>query len=293
VIDRIIGDARADAGPSFRAPHPATDVGAAFALAMAACDEADAIALGSFRQGIEVESKPDASFVTEADRSIERAIRARIAAQFPDDGLVGEEYGEDHARASRRWIIDPIDGTHSYMRGVPLFATLLALEVDGRLAVAVVSAPGLHRRWFAWRDGGAWAMDTGGGGETAAAARLHVSGIGDLGQAHLVLSSWVSLRDSALTPGIGDLADRVWRERAYGDFWGYVLVAEGAADLRVENELKVWDIAAPRLIVEEAGGRVTDLRGGPDVPALGVLASNAILHEEALAVLRGTRPAGT
>jgi histidinol-phosphatase len=228
---------------------------------------------------------------------VERAIRTRVAARFPGHGLVGEEYGEDQGQAARssgrRWIIDPIDGTHSYMRGVPLFATLLAYEVDGRLAVGVVSAPGLHRRWFAWQGGGAWAVDTSrGSADLASAARLHVSGVADLRDAHLVLSSWVSLRDSDLTPGFVALAGRVWRERAYGDFWGYVLVAEGAAELMIESDLKIWDIAAPRLVVEEAGGRLSDLFGGRDLPAKGVLASNGILHDEALRILIGGEAGG-
>jgi histidinol-phosphatase len=273
---------------SFRAPDPDSEVGAAFELAMEACDEADAIAMASFRQAMVVEEKPDASFVTVADRAVERAIRARIAARSPGDGLVGEEYGEEHATGSgRRWIVDPIDGTHSFMRGIPIFATLLALELEGRLAVGVVSAPGLHRRWFAWRDGGAWAVDTRSGStDLSASARLHVSSIADLELAQLVLSSWVALRESEHSPGFAALADRVWRDRAYGDFWGYVLVAEGAAELMLESDLQVWDIAAPKLVVEEAGGRLTDLLGGDDVPAKGVIASNGILHDEALRILR-------
>jgi histidinol-phosphatase len=271
----------------FRAPDPGTELGAAFELAMTACDEADAVALSSFRQVLEVETKPDASFVTVADRAVERAIRTRISGRFPDHGLVGEEYGEDQARATRRWIIDPIDGTHSYMRGIPLFATLLAFEVEGRLEVGVVSAPGLHRRWFAWRGGGAWAVDTARSTvDPGSAARLHVSRITELGTAQLVLSSWVSLRDSDLVPGFVTLADRVWRERAYGDFWGYVLVAEGAAEVMLESDLKIWDIAGPRIVVEEAGGRVTDLLGGKDLPAKGVLATNGALHADVLRILR-------
>jgi histidinol-phosphatase len=121
---------------------------------------------------------------------------------------------------------------------------------------------------------------------------MHVSGVADIGAAHLLLSSWVSLRDSDLTPGFPELAGRVWRERAYGDFWGYMLVAEGAAELMLERELNLWDIAAPRVVVEEAGGRLTDLIGGEDLPAKGVLASNGALHDEALRILAGRDPAG-
>ena len=120
---------------------------------MAACDEADAIALASFRRAIAVSAKPDATYVTAADTAVEAAVRERIGHRFPDHGLVGEEYGEQPAASGRRWIIDPIDGTHNYMRGLPIFATLLALEVEGELALGVVSAPALARRWFAWRDG--------------------------------------------------------------------------------------------------------------------------------------------
>jgi histidinol-phosphatase len=279
-----------------RPPDPGTELGAALELALACCDEADAIALGSFRQAIEVEAKPDASFVTAADRAVERAIRTRIAARFPDHGLVGEEYGEDQgdaARASgRRWIIDPIDGTHSFMRGVPIFATLLAFEVEGALAVGVVSAPALRRRWVAWRGGGAWALDTGpAGGDLASAMRLHVSGIAELATAHLVFSSAPTLR-SELTPGFDALVDRVWRDRGFGDFWGYMLVAEGAAEIMLERDLSLWDVAAPRLIVEEAGGRMTDLVGGDDLPATGVIASNDVLHDAVVAILSGDLASG-
>ncbi len=157
-------------------PDTSTEIGAAVETALAACDEADAISLASFRRTIAVEAKPDASFVTAADTAVERAIRARITARFPDHGLVGEEYGVEPSQSGRRWIIDPIDGTHNYMRGVPVYATLLALEIDGEMALGVVSAPALHRRWFSWQGGGAWAVDTvPGGWDPSSAASLSVS----------------------------------------------------------------------------------------------------------------------
>jgi histidinol-phosphatase len=273
-------------GDASRLPDPATELGAALELAVACCDEADAIALASFRQVIEVEAKPDASFVTAADRAVERAIRTRIAARFGEHALVGEEYGDeqrDAARASgRRWIIDPIDGTHSFMRGVPIFATLLAFEVEGVLGVAVVSAPALRRRWVAWRGGGAWALDTGEGrGGLTSAARLHVSGIADLATAHLLFSSAPSLR-SDLSPGFDALVERVWRDRGFGDFWGYALVAEGAAEAMIEVGLKSWDAAAPTVLIEEAGGRVTDFEGLRDINAGTILGSNGRLHDTVL-----------
>jgi histidinol-phosphatase len=173
---------------SLTAPDPSTEIGSALEVALAACDAADAISLGSFRETIGVETKADASFVTEADTAVERAIRERISQRFPDHGFVGEEYGEAVSEGGRRWIIDPIDGTHNYMRGVPIYATLLALEVEGELAVGVVSAPALHRRWFSWAGGGAWAADTVAGGWDRESARsISVSDNDRLDQAALVL----------------------------------------------------------------------------------------------------------
>jgi len=269
-------------------PGSDSEVGAALELALAACDEADAISMASFRRAIRVEAKADRSFVTAADEAVEQAIRGRIERRFPDHGLVGEEYGEQPSGQGRRWIIDPIDGTHNYMRGVPLFATLLAFEMDGQAAVGVVSAPALQRRWFAWRGGGAWAVATAAGQwERSSAAPISVSDVASLEATSLVYSSLPSVVDSGLAPGFGDLLGRVWRDRGLGDFYGYMLVAEGAADVMVEAELKIWDLAAPRAVLEMAGGRLTDLRGGADMPALGVLASNGRLHETILAELRG------
>jgi len=264
-------------------PDATTEIGAAVAVALAACDEADAISLASFRRELAIESKPDASFVTEADTAVERAVRERISTRFPHHGLVGEEYGEAPSASGRRWIIDPIDGTHNYMRGVPLFATLLALEIEGQLAVGAVSAPALHRRWFSWAGGGAWAVETAPDGwDPASASRLSVSAIDRLEQASVVYSSYPSIVDSGWAPGFGRLLGEVWRDRGLGDFYGYMLVAEGAADVMVEAELKVWDLAGPRAVLEQAGASVTDIRGGADMPATGVMATNGRLHRAVL-----------
>jgi histidinol-phosphatase len=264
-------------------PDTTTEIGAAVAVALAACDEADAISLASFRRKLAVEAKPDASFVTEADTAVERAVRERISARFPHHGLVGEEYGEAASASGRRWIIDPIDGTHNYMRGVPVYATLLALEVEGRLAVGAVSAPALHRRWFSWAGGGAWAVETTPDGwDPASASRLAVSAVDRLEEASVVYSSYPSLVDSGWAPGFGRLLGKVWRDRGLGDFYGYMLVAEGAAEVMVEAELKVWDLAGPRAVMEHAGATVTDIRGGTDMPATGVLATNGRLHRAVL-----------
>ncbi len=269
-------------------PDPATELGAAVAVALAACDDADAISMAWFRQRIEIEAKPDTSFVTAADTAVERAVRERIRARFPDHGLVGEEYGEQPSASGRRWIIDPIDGTHNYMRGVPVFATLLALEIDGRLAVGVVSAPALQRRWFSWLDGGAWAVTTvAGGWDRASAVPVRASDIDDVAEASVVYSSLPSILGSGLAPGFVDLLGAAWRDRGLGDFYGYMLVAEGAAEAMVESELKVWDLAGPAAVLLQAGGRLTDLEGGDDMPARGVLATNGRLHEAVLARLKG------
>jgi histidinol-phosphatase len=272
---------------ALRLPDPATELGACVQLALACCDEADALALASFRQHIAVEAKADSSFVTAADRAVERAIRERILGRFPQHGLVGEEYGEQASASGRRWFIDPIDGTHNYMRGVPVFATLLALEVDGRLVLGAVSAPALHRRWLAWQDGGAWGADLGPDGwQPSTARRLRVSGVHDLASASVVYSSLPSIARSGRAPGFVGLLGRAWRDRGLGDFWGYMLVAEGAVEAMIEAELSPWDLAGPRAILQEAGGRLSDLEGGQDIPAAGVVASNGSLHAEILAALR-------
>ena len=269
-------------------PDPSTEIGAAAEIALAACDEADTISLASFRRAIRIEAKPDASFVTEADTAVERAIRERITSRFPDHGLVGEEYGTAESASGRRWIIDPIDGTHNYMRGVPVYATLLALEIEDRLAVGVVSAPALHRRWFSWDGGGAWAVDTvPGGWDRDSAMRLSVSKVDRLDEASLVYSSFPSIEESGWAPGFGPLLGKVWRDRGLGDFYGYMLVAEGAAEVMVEAELKIWDLAGPRAVMQHAGAQVTDIEGGEDMPDHGVLATNGRLHQTILDELAG------
>ena len=274
-------------------PDPASEIGAALEVALGACDAADAISMASFRRSIEVTSKPDASFVTAADTAVERAIREHIGARFPDHGLVGEEYGEQASSSGRRWFIDPIDGTHNYMRGVPVFATLLGLEIDGRLAVGAVSAPALHRRWFSWLGGGAWAADVRADGwDRESAVPIRVSDVADLGAASVVYSSLPSVMSCGLAPGFVDLLGSVWRDRGLGDFYGYLLVAEGAAEVMVEADLKTWDLAGPRAVLEHAGGRLTDLTGGPDMPTRGVLATNGRLHDLVLARLAGETPKG-
>ena len=234
------------------------DLEAWLAFAQSACDAADEIALRSFRRDVEVMTKPDRTFVTAADRAIEQLIRGRIQAAFPDHGLVGEEYGREEGAGRARWYIDPIDGTHNFIRGVPLFGTLLALELDGELQIGVVSAPALRERWYARRGGGAWAV--GAAGMTGPRA-IHVSRVAGLADAQVLYGSGHDIETSGRAPGFPPLLGAVWRERGFGDFWGYALLAEGAAEAMIEVDLSTWDIAAPLVVVEEAGGRVTDLGG--------------------------------
>ncbi len=240
------------------------------------CDAADEIALRSFRRGVAVSRKPDRTFVTEADTGIERLIRERISDAYPDHGVIGEELGAEGSGASVRWYVDPIDGTHNYIRGVPLFATLLAAERDGELQAAVVSAPALGSRWYAWRGGGAWAIDRTG----AEPRRIEVSRIDRIDEAQVLYAGTVDVEASGRAPGFRRLLAEAWRERGFGDFWGYTLLADGAAEAMVEVDLQVWDAAAPTLIVEEAGGRVTDLDGRRGLNGKTFLATNGILHEQ-------------
>jgi histidinol-phosphatase len=247
-------------------------------LAHAACDEADELARRSFRRDLEISTKPDRTFVTEADTEIERSIRRRIAAAHPDHGLVGEEYGTEAGEASVRWYIDPIDGTHNFIRGVPLFGTLLAVERDGELQAAVLSAPALHERWWARRGGGAWAR----GIDDDAPRRIRVSRVTTLADAQVLYGSGHEIEASGLAPGFRGLLGDVWRERGFGDFWGYALLAAGAAEAMVEVGLQTWDAAAPTVLVEEAGGRATDFDGRRAIDSGTFVVSNGLLHEELL-----------
>jgi histidinol-phosphatase len=243
------------------------------------CDEADAISVGQFRRNPVTTRKPDRSFVTEADTAIERLLRERIADAYPDHGVLGEEYGSAAAGASVRWIVDPIDATHNYLRGVPVFATLIAVERDGELQAGVISAPALGARWYAWRGGGAWASGPlGGAGGGSAPRRLAVTAIADLAEAQVLYAGTREV-EAATGGGLGRLVDRAWRERGFGDFWGYALLAEGAAEVMVEVGLSIWDTAAPAVLVEEAGGRVTNFAGERQFDGATLLATNGVLHD--------------
>jgi len=266
------------------AKAPETELDAWLALAHAACDEADGIARSTFRRDLQISRKPDRTLVTQADTAIERAIRARLAAAHPDHGIVGEEYGTESADAATRWYIDPIDATNNFVRGVPIFATLLAVEHDGELQAAVVSAPALRERWWARRGGGAWTR----GVDDAEPRRIRASEVAAVEDAQVLYGSGDEVEASGLAPGFRRLLRDAWRERGFGDFWGYMLLAEGAAEAMVEVGLSSWDAAAPLLIVEEAGGQATDFDGRRILDGGTFVATNGILHEEILARLRGT-----
>lgn len=247
-------------------------------VALGVCDAADALAMRSFRTAIEIESKTDGSFVTAADTAIERMIRERLADRYPDHGIIGEEYGSEAAVAATRWYVDPIDGTHNFMRGIPLFATLLAVERDGETQVGVISAPAMGQRWYASRGGGAWTS----GGPHAAPRRLAVSTVDSVGDSQVLYRAVMDMRGSRVAAGFDALLASVWRDRGYGDFWGYTLVADGSAEAMLERDLRPWDMAAPWLLVEEAGGRVTDFEGRRSFATGESLATNGILHDEVL-----------
>jgi histidinol-phosphatase len=252
-------------------------------LALEACDAADAVALRSFRRDVEVSRKPDRTYVSAADQEIERLVRERILARHPDHGLVGEDYGSEAGAGSVRWYVDPIDGTHNFIRRIPVFATLIAVERDGEVQAGVVSAPAIGSRWFAWRGGGAWSTSAGSDGPR----RIHVSKVASAADAQLFYGDGPSIEASGAAPGFASLLGEMWRTRGFGDFWGYALVAEGAGEAMIEVGLSPWDVAAPMVLVEEAGGRLTDFAGGRSLTARDYLASNGELHEELLKRLRG------
>jgi histidinol-phosphatase len=246
-------------------------------LALELAGVADGITVPAFRRaGLHVETKPDRTPVTEADRSVERALRERIAAERPGDAVVGEEFGGTGAGAARRWFLDPIDGTKNFVRGIPVFATLIALEQEGELVVGVCSAPGLHARWWAARGMGAY----------ESGRRIHVSAVASLDAAQLSYDSLPGFDEHGLGEPFLALARRCARTRGFGDFWSHVLVAEGAVDVAVEPEVKPWDLAPLRVIVEEAGGRFTDLAGTARIDGGSAVSSNDLLHDEVLAALR-------
>jgi histidinol-phosphatase len=251
------------------------------ALAHELADLADAIALPRFMaQDLQVETKPDDSPVTDADRATERAIKAKLAEARPNDALIGEEYGNTSGSGNRTWIIDPIDGTANFMRGVPVWATLIALAVDGKPVVSVVSAPAMGRRWWAAPEVGAHTLDIDG-----TERPIRVSKIADAAHASISYNNLRLWDASGKLAQLVEFTRTLWRTRAYGDFWSYMLLAEGSLEIVAEHDLKIYDIAALVPIVEQSGGKLTALDGPLTAETSSVLATNGKLHALATAAL--------
>lgn len=251
------------------------------ALALELADLADAITLERFESSdLKVDTKPDMTPVSDADVAVEGALRDKLGTTRPTDAVLGEEFGGDLQFSGRQWVIDPIDGTKNYVRGVPVWATLISLLEDGKPVVGVVSAPALARRWYASEGSGAWRTFADG-----SVTRLEVSGIAELGDASISISSLTGWRDRDLREQLISLTDDAWRLRGYGDFFSYCLVAEGAVDIAAEPEVSLWDLAALSVLVSEAGGRFTSLAGEDGPHGGDAVATNGLLHDEVLSRL--------
>lgn len=271
-------------------PSPGADVfDDDLALALRLADAADAVSMSRFDAAdLDVRLKADATHVTEADLATERAIRALIAAERPGDGVLGEEFGTDTGTpgpGSRQWIIDPIDGTANYLKGIPMWATLIALAVDGVPQVGVVSQPAIGRRWWAATGSGSWTN-----GPDASPRRIHVSAVDDLAASSVSFQSIGQWDDAGRLDDLIRLTRAVWRDRGYGDAWPYMLLAEGRLEFVAEFDVKEYDIAAHVPIVREAGGRFTDIDGVDTIGTRSSLATNGVLHEAYLHLLTTTEP---
>ncbi|MDK8364607.1 histidinol-phosphatase [Corynebacterium sp. UMB10119B.1] len=251
------------------------------ALALELADAADAITLDRFEASdLKVKSKPDMTPVSDADVAVEEVLRERLAEARPGDSIVGEEFGGETAFEGRQWVIDPIDGTKNFVRGVPVWATLISLLVDGQPVLGVVSAPALARRWYAAQGSGAWRTFNKG-----SLKRLEVSHVSELADASLAMSSLEGWKARDLQENFIALTERTWRLRGYGDFFGYCLVAEGAVDIAAEPEVSVWDLAALSVLVTEAGGTFSSLNGEPGPHGGDAIATNGLLHDAARKVI--------
>jgi histidinol-phosphatase len=259
-----------------------TDLRARLTFALELADEADRIAMTYYRGELGTTEKADGSLVTLADKAVEARLREMITRRAPESAILGEEQGHSAGTSEDggRWILDPIDGTHGFARGLPIWASLIAYEVAGVVQLGVASAPALGTRWWAARGLGAYRGGTDGG---HAGERIRVSSIASLAEAQVLNGSMkYALRR---WPNAQAVNDRAWRDRGYGDFWAHCLVAEGAAEAMFEHGPSAWDLAALLVIVEEAGGRLTDDQGLPGIDQGHAVTSNGLVHEELLALL--------
>lgn len=235
-----------------------------------------------------VQKKGDGSPLTVADQEAERFLRAEIEKAFPDDGIVGEEFGETAGRNGIRWILDPIDGTKSFISGVPLFGTMVGVEVDGEACIGALYFPGLDEGISALHGGGAWHVR--GTGEPKPA---RVSRQGVLAESILVTSEVETFAKRGAADGYAALADSVYVARTWGDAYGYLLVATGRVEIMIDPMLNVWDAAAVKPIIEEAGGRFSDWRGASRIDGGDAIGTNGLVHDRVLEILRAAVPDAT
>ncbi|HIW95003.1 MAG TPA: histidinol-phosphatase [Candidatus Corynebacterium gallistercoris] len=257
-------------------------------LALTLADAADAITMARFEaHDLKVESKPDLTPVSDADTAVEQELRSILSAHRPEDAVLGEEFGGEATFSGRQWVIDPIDGTKNFVRDVPVWASLISLLVDGEPVVGVVSAPALSRRWWAASGMGAWrSFAAAHGTRSAGSKRLHVSAVSKLADASMAISSLSGWAELGKRDQLIELTDKAWRLRGYGDFWSYMLVAEGAVDIAAEPEVSLWDLAALVPIVTEAGGTFTALDGTAGPHGGSAVATNGQLQQSVLDALR-------
>lgn len=254
-------------------------------LALKLADIADEISMARYQAiDLVVETKPDLTPVSDADRAVEDAIRNQLLLSRKSDAIIGEEFGSKSEASSREWIIDPIDGTKNFIRSVPVWATLIALRQDGEIVVGVVSSPALAKRWYASKGGGAFLIDN--IKKTNQVKKINCSKVKRLEDASISISSfdkkggWVNLQEKLLK-----LVDLIWRNRGYGDFWSHMLVAEGAVDIAAEPSLALWDMAALDVIVREAGGTFSNLMGDDGPFGGSGISTNTLLHSKVMAAL--------
>jgi histidinol-phosphatase len=280
----VLWPARGPDGSVSRVTHYDDDLRFAHVLA----DAADDITVKRFRAlDLKVDTKPDLTPVSDADRATEESLRNVLRRARPRDAILGEEMGRSGS-GSRCWVIDPIDATKNYVRGVPVWATLIGLMDGPDVVAGVVTAPALGRRWWGALGGGAWT-----GRSLSSATQCRVSGVSVLADASLSYSGIGGWAKAGLAEEFAELTRSVWRTRAFGDFWSHMMVAEGAIDASCEPELSLWDLAALQVIVTEAGGRFTDLSGVDRTDGGSVVCSNGLLHDALLNVLSAqTTPAG-